>query len=135
MLMSGSANIFEVASHISTPLAALTFIVAVVAGYAYRVSRTKVEMIEKAPPEARAELVDKALETYHIVDDNLSPLQKYKLMLAVLNLRAKRMKLLSITTLGLSVVIVAASLGIWIINGDQNGAKGPQLLQEQVIRK
>jgi len=92
-------------------------------------------MIEKAPPEARAELVDKALETYHIVDDNLSPLQKYKLMLAVLNLRAKRMKLLSITTLGLSVVIVAASLGIWIINGDQNGAKGPQLLQEQVIRK
>src|SRR5579864_7118499 len=112
MTISGDPSVLELASHISTPLAALTFIVAVVAGYAYRVSRAKVEMIEKAPPEERARLVETALETYHIADDNLSPAQKYKLMLAVLSLRAKRMKLVSMTTLGLCVVIVAGILGI-----------------------
>jgi len=128
-------SIFDVTTQISTPLAAIAFAISAGAYYGYRIFRNKAAMIASAPPEDRARLVDKALETYSITEDNLTREQKYQLMLTVLNLRAKRFKILAITTSLLFAIAIGGIVGVQLISKENDQDSGVELISEKVIKK
>ena len=109
-------TIFEIASNIQTPLAALSFISAVIAFIVFILLKQKkkqIEIINSASERDRAELVERSLETYHIKNDNLTRQQKYDLMMAVLRGRVQRFRTGALVALAgflillISVVVIA----------------------------
>ena len=99
-------NEYEAIKYISTPLALLAFIVAVLSRMYSHKLKNKLEIIKSIPNEDRAFLIDKELETYRISpqNDNLSEKQKIKLMQTVIFQRAYRLKILSITSICISSI-------------------------------
>lgn len=83
---------WESIRYITSGLTLVAFIVAVTSIVIKEALKNKKNLIETAPPEDRAPLVEKALEQYHIETTALTKQQKYNIIMEQIRSRAKKQK-------------------------------------------
>ncbi len=89
---------------VSTWTAAVAFIAAVLGSVLFLLIRQKAALIETAPSEERAKLVEMTLDGYRIEHDNLTRAQKYELLMTQIQLRRDRWRTVAML-LGLVAVL------------------------------
>ena len=87
---------WEAITYVSTGLTLLAFIVATVAWAAKVQTEEKRKLIDSASDEAKASLVDKALDLIHVDTTGLSGDKRYKLAMELIKRRAERFRIIAI---------------------------------------
>jgi hypothetical protein len=98
---------WEAIQYVGTPVALVAFVVATAAYIYSQKLRNKVEVIKEIPKSKRAAVIDNEMETYRITPDkdNLTKEQKFELTKTVILQRAHRLKIISLTTIALAVIL------------------------------
>jgi uncharacterized protein YjbI with pentapeptide repeats len=100
---------WEIITKIGTPISLVAFIFAIIFKYLKAKTSSKINLIKLAPEETRTSLIEAALETYNLKDDNLTKEQKYDLIKTVLRDKAKRFNVSAIIFLLITIIILILS--------------------------
>jgi len=100
---------WEIITKIGTPISLMAFVVAVIFKYLNGRANNKINLIKLAPEDKRPSLIEAALETYNLKDDNLTKTQKYDLIKTVLKDKARRFNISAAIFLIITIVIIILS--------------------------
>ena len=87
----------------------IAFVVAVIFKYLNGKANNKINLIKLAPEDKRPSLIEAALETYNLKDDNLTKAQKYDLIKTVLKDKARRFNISAAIFSIITIVIIILS--------------------------
>ncbi len=104
---------WESIKYITSGLTLVAFIVAVTSIVIREVIKNKKNLIETAPPEDRAPLVEKALEQYHIETAALTKQQKYNIIMEQIRSRVKKQK--QYFRIGIFAFVILALIAVYAI--------------------
>jgi len=100
---------WEIITKIGTPISLIAFVIAVIFKYLNSRASNKINLIKLAPEDKRPSLIEAALETYNLKDDNLTKAQKYDLIKTVLRDKAKRFNISAAVFLIITIIILILS--------------------------
>ena len=134
---------WQAIQYVGTPVALVAFVVAVAATLVRARLTVAQRMIASAPEEQRAQLVERALQTYTLAGDrdNLTREQKFALLCREIDKRAERFRITTITSIIVAIIVSGTVIAVSFVpatHGATKEADNPRIveqLDEQISRR